>query len=333
MDLSTTYLGIELPHPLVSGAGPLSDSLDDLKRLEDAGAAAVVLRSLFEEQLTGEGMAALHAIQDHNNSFAEATSYLPTVEEFAFGPEEYLEHLRRSAEALEIPVIASLNGTTPGGWLDFAKQLAAAGAAAIELNLYHLPTDPRLHAVDLESAMLALVRQVKAAVTVPIAVKLSPYFSALASFAEGLEEVGADGLVLFNRFYQPDIDPERLELDSSLHLSDRSELPLRLQWLGILSSQRTLSLACSGGVHEVEDALKAIMSGAHSVQMVSALLKAGPAHLTKIRDGLSHWLTEHEYESLAQARGSMNLLRCPDPAAFTRGNYMHIVGTARRFLS
>jgi len=303
MDLSTTYLGIELPHPLVSGAGPLSDSLDDLKRLEDAGAAAVVLRSLFEEQLTGEGLAAHHVLQDHNNSFAEATSYLPTVEEFAFGPEEYLEHLRRSAEALEIPVMASLNGTTPGGWLDFAKQLADAGAAAIELNLYHLPTDPALSTTG----------------------------------PPGMRTMGAPGswcsaAAVGSSTRASRTESQRIRTGYGWP-SDRSELLLRLQWLGILSSQRTLSLACSGGVHEVEDALKAVMSGAHTVQMVSALLKAGPAHLTKIRDGLSHWLTEHEYESLAQARGSMNLLRCPDPAAFTRGNYMHIVGTARRFLS
>jgi len=333
MDLSTPYLGLELPHPLVSGAGPLSDSLDDLKRVEDAGAAAVVLRSLFEEQLTSEELAAHHALEHHADSFAEAASHLPAADEFAFGPHEYLEHLRRSVEALDIPVMASLNGTSPGGWVDFAKQLADAGAAAIELNLYHLPTDPEVDAAALESGMLELVTQVKAEVTVPNAVKLSPHFSALSNFARGLEQAGADGLVLFNRFYQPDIDPEELELDPALHLSERSELLLRLQWLGILSAQRELSLACTGGVHEMEDVLKAVMSGAHTVQLVSALLKAGPAHLTTLRDGLSQWLEEHEYESLAQARGSMNLGRCPDPAAFTRGNYMHIVGTARRFLS
>ncbi len=333
MDLSTTYLGLELPHPLVAGAGPLSDSLDDLERLEDAGAAAVVLRSLFEEQLMGEELAAHHALEQHAHSFAEAATHLPCSDEFAFGPDEYLEHLRRSAEALDIPVMASLNGTTPGGWVDFAKQLADAGAAAIELNLYHLSTDPSIDAPQLESGMLELVKQVKAEVTVPIAVKLSPYFSALSNFAEGLEHAGADGLVLFNRFYQPDIDPEELEVDPALHLSDRGELLLRLQWLGILSAQRNLSLACTGGVHEMEDVLKAVMSGAHTVQLVSALLKAGPAHLTTLRDGLAQWLEEHEYESLSQALGSMNLARCPDPAAFTRGNYMHIVGTARRFLS
>ncbi|NOY91937.1 MAG: dihydroorotate dehydrogenase-like protein [Deltaproteobacteria bacterium] len=333
MDLSTTYLGLELPHPLVSGAGPLSDSLDDLKRLEDAGAAAVVLRSLFEEQLTGEELAAHHALEHHADSFAEATTYLPAADEFAFGPHEYLEHLSRSVDALEIPVMASLNGTSAGGWVDFATQLADAGAAAIELNLYHLPTDPSLDSAQLEAGMIELVKQVKAEVTVPIAVKLSPFFSALSNFAEGLERAGADGLVLFNRFYQPDIDPEELEVDPALHLSDRGELLLRLQWLGILSAQRKLSLACTGGVHEMEDVLKAVMSGAHTVQLVSALLKAGPAHLETLRDGLGRWLEEHEYASLAQARGSMNLARCPDPAAFTRGNYMQIVGTARRFLS
>jgi len=333
MDLSTTYLGLALPHPLVAGAGPLSDSLDDLKRLEDAGAAAVVLRSLFEEQLTGEGLAAHHALESHSHSFAEATTHLPSMDEFAFGPEEYLTHLRAAVEALDVPVMASLNGTTPGGWVDFAGQIADAGAAAIELNVYHLPTDPERSSSAVEADMLELVRQVKAEVSVPIAVKLSPYFSALSHFAAKLEHAGADGLVLFNRFYQPDIDPEELEVDSALHLSDRSELLLRLQWLGILSAQRELSLACTGGVHETEDALKAVMSGAHTVQVVSALLRGGAAHLTTLRDGLAHWLEEHEYESLAQARGSMNLARCPDPAAFTRGNYMHIVGTARRFLS
>lgn len=333
MDLSTTYLGLDLPHPLIAGAGPLSDNLDDLRRLEDAGAAAVVLRSLFEEQLRGEEIAAHHALEDHANSFSEASSLLPVADDFAFGPEEYLNHLRMAVDALDIPVMASLNGNTPGGWVDFAGQLADAGAAAIELNLYHLPTDPMRTASAVEADMLEVVRQVKAEVTVPVAAKLSPFFSSLSHFAERLEHAGVDGLVLFNRFYQPDIDTEELAVDPALHLSDRSELLLRLLWLGILSAQRGLSLACTGGVHEVQDALKAVMSGAHGVQVVSALLRGGASHLGVLRDGLSQWLVEHEYESLAQARGSMNLARCPDPAAFTRGNYMHIVGTARRFLS
>lgn len=333
MDLSTHYLGLDLPHPLVAGAGPLSDDLGDLKRLEDAGAAAVVLRSLFEEQLTGEELAAHHAIEHHAHAFAEATSHLPDAEEFAFGPDEYLRHLSAAVDALDVPVIASLNGTTPGGWVDFAGRMADAGAAALELNVYHLPTDPELSASALEAELLELVRQVKAEVTIPVAVKLSPYFTALSHFAARLEQAGADGLVLFNRFYQPDIDPEALEVDPALHLSHSSELLLRLQWLGILSAQRDLSLACTGGVHSTEDALKAVMSGAHCVQMVSALLRGGAAHLTEVRDGLDRWLEEHEYESLAQARGSMNLAKSPDPAAFTRGNYMHLVGTARRFLS
>ena len=328
MNLATTYLGLALPHPLMPGASPLVDDLDMVRRLEDAGAAAIVMHSLFEEQIAAEEQAAVH-VAGHGDSFGEALSYLPGPPPFALGPDRYLEQLRRIGEAVAVPVIASLNGATPGGWLEYARLLEQAGADALELNVYHVATDPAETAAAVEARVLDVLRAVRAAVALPLAVKLSPFYSSLAHLAQQIDLLGADGLVLFNRFYQPDIDPEVLEVVPSLRFSDSSELRPRLRWLAILSGRVQLGLAASGGVHTGLDALKAVMAGAHAVQLVSALLRHGPEHLAVVRADLAHWLEEHEYESLAEARGSMSLQRCPDPAALERANYLHVLQSWR----
>ncbi len=329
MDLSTNYLGLRLSHPLVAGASPLVDDLALVQRLLDSGAAAIVMHSLFEEQIRGEALARTHYQDAHANSHAEATSYLPELDQFRLGPDEYLERLRRIRAMSSVPVIASLNGTTEGSWLRYAASMQQAGASALELNLYELETDPRESASSVEARALQIVQTVRAVVSIPIAVKLSPYYTALAHFAKALENAGANGLVLFNRFYQPDIDIDALEVARTLRLSDRSELLLRLRWLAILSPRLEGSLAVSGGVHEAVDAVKAIMTGAHCVQMVSALLRHGPEHLVHVLADLREWLEQHEYDSLEQMRGSMNLRRCPDPRGFERANYVNILQSWR----
>lgn len=325
MDLTTTYLGLKLSSPLVPGASPLADNLDTVRRLEDAGAPAIVLRSLFAEQIAREEVSAFLHLDRHGESFAEALSYFPSPERFVMGPEEYLTHLVRVKAAVRIPVIASLNGTRPGSWRDYPTAIEQAGADALELNIYHLPTDPAFTGDEVEELALQAVREVKRAVAIPVAVKISPFFSAISNFAARLDAAGADGIVLFNRFYQPDIDPEDLSVVPSLQLSRSSELSLRLRWLAILSGRVRASLAATGGVHDGVDAIKAVMAGAHAVQMVSALLARGPEHLAVVRNEMAAWLEEHEYSSLAQARGSMNLAGCPDPAAYERANYMLIL--------
>jgi dihydroorotate dehydrogenase (fumarate) len=322
MDLNTQYLGMRLPHPLVAGASPLSDDLDGVRRLEDAGAAAIVLRSLFEEQITREQVAEYMNLDYPGESFAEAISYFPSPNAFALGPVQYLEHLRRAKDAVNIPIIASLNGATPGGWIEYARLMAEAGADALELNLYRIATDPDTTSADIERQAVDTVRAVKQSVTIPVAVKLSSFYTALAHLARELDVAGADGLVLFNRFYQPDIDPEGLAAIRRLHLSDSSELLLRLHWMAILSGRVRASLAVSGGVHAALDVIKATMAGAHVTQMVSALLMNGPAHFQRVLDGLASWMTEHEWDSLADMRGNMSLLKVPDPDAYERANYM-----------
>jgi dihydroorotate dehydrogenase (fumarate) len=325
MDLSTNYLGLRLPHPLMPGASPLADSLDTVKRLEDAGAAAIVMRSLFEEQVQMEQGRTLYDIESHVNAFSEASSFFPRPAEFSLGPDAYLNQIRRIKQAVKVPVIASLNGITASGWLEYARLIEQAGADALELNVFYVATDAAEDAATVERRTIAIIHQVKRAIGIPIAVKLSPYFSSLAHFAAELEAAGTDALVLFNRFYQPDIDIEALEVRNELHLSDSSELLLRLRWLAILSAQRKLDLSVSGGVHTPTDAVKAVMAGARSVQVVSALLKNGPRHLVMLREGLARLVEERGYASLAQMYGCMNLSRCPDPAAFERGNYMRIL--------
>ena len=322
MDLSTTWLGLKLPHPFMPGASPLADSLDSVKRLEDAGAAAIVLRSLFEEQLLYEQLATHRYTDFHRDVFPEAASFLPEPGDFHLGPDTYLEHLSKIRAAVDLPVIASLNGTTPEGWLDHARLIEQAGASAIELNVYGVGADPGEGAGDIETRTLALVKQVKRRIKIPVAVKLSPFYTSLSHFASQLQLAGADGLVLFNRLFEPELDVEALEVKRVLHLSDPSELPLRLRWLGVLSAQLTCSLAASGGVHTTTDAVRALMAGADVVQVVSLLLKKGPGELAKLRQGLTQWLEEREYESLAQLRDSMNYASCPDPTAYLRANYL-----------
>jgi dihydroorotate dehydrogenase (fumarate) len=325
LDLSTTYCGLRLPHPVMPGASPLVDDMDMVRRLEDAGAAALVMHSLFEEQITRELSGTVRHMVLHGESFAEALSYFPMPEEFAFGPDRYLEQVRRIKSAVDIPVIASLNGVTPEGWTLYARLIQEAGADAIELNVYHVCTSPQELGLEVDLRLFDVVRSVRASVTIPVAVKLSPFYSSIPHVAQQLDILGVDGLVLFNRFYQPDIDPELLETVPRLQLSDSSELLLRLRWLAILSPQVGMSLGVTGGVHTALDAVKAVMAGAHGVQLVAALLQHGPRRLTEIHNGLARWLDEHEYESLSQMRGSMNHARCPDAGALERGNYMRVL--------
>jgi dihydroorotate dehydrogenase (fumarate) len=329
MDLSTSYLGLKLANPFMPGASPLVDDVDTVKRLEDAGAAAIVMHSLFEEQIVREQLSTFLHTERHGESFAEAMTYFPSPDRFALGPEEYLEHIGRVKAAVRVPVIASLNGTTLGGWLDYAKAMQQAGADALELNVYSLHSDPEEGGPAIEDRTIEMLKAVKAAVRIPVAIKLSPYYTSMASFAKRLDAAGADGMVLFNRFYQPDIDAEALQAVRALHLSNSSELPLRLRWIAILSGRVKASLAVTGGVHTALDAIKAVMTGAHAIQVVSALLQRGPHYLATLREKMVAWMEEHEYTSLAQMQGSMNLLMCPDPTVYERANYMLILQSWR----
>lgn len=329
MDLSTTYLGFELPHPLMPGSSPLADDLDSVRRLEDAGAAAIVLRSLFEEQIVGEELGAYHALSLPSESHAEAMSYLPDPTVFALGTHDYLEQVQKIKAAVKVPVIASLNGTTPESWIEYARLIEQAGADALEVNVYELATDPLESGEDVEDRTVAVVAAVREAVEIPIAVKLSPFYSSLSHLAARIERAGANGLVLFNRFYQPDIDAENLEIEPRLYLSSPVELLLRLRWLSILSGQLQGSLAVTGGVHNAVDAVKAVMAGAHAVQLVSVLLRRGPETLARVRADLERWLEEHGYESLKQMQGSMSYGRGGNPAANERSNYMRILQSWR----
>ena len=320
MNLTTTYLGIRLPHPLVVGAGPLTDDVDTVRKLEDEGAAALVLRSLYEEEITGEQMAAFFQSESYGESFAEATSYSPEPE-MALGPDEYLEHLRRVKEAVGIPVIASLNGTTPGGWTSHARLMEQAGADAVELHIFHAASDPRTSAAEVERQMIEIVRAVKEGLRIPVAVKISPLFTAFAHFARQLDQAGADGLVLFTRFHNVDIDVLELEVLRTLPLSDSSDLQLRLRGTAALAGRVKASLAITGGVHTGLDVVKATMVGAHVTQLVSALLRNGPRHLRVIRSDLEAWMKENEWGSLDEMRGNMSFERIPDPAAYERENF------------
>lgn len=324
-DLSTTWLGLKLAHPVMPGASPLVDDLDTVRRMEDAGAPCITMHSLFEEQILREQLAAHLHLDAHSESYAEALSYFPDSNAFALGPDAYLEQIRRIRKAVAVPVIASLNGVTPGGWVEYATQMQQAGAAALELNFYGLASDPDEPAAGVEQRALDVVRAVRAAVTMPLAVKLSPFWTSLPHFARELARAGANGLVLFNRFYQPDFDLENLESARRLQLSDPRELLLRLHWTGILTARTNTPVACSGGVHEALDVAKSLAAGAHAVQVVSALLLHGPGAMARLRDGLAAWLEKLGYASVAELRGCMNLARCPDPAAYERGNYIRLL--------
>ena len=330
MDLSTTYLGINLPHPFMGGASPLAESVERALRLEDAGAAAIVLPSLFEEEIDTESLATLRATDWHSDSHGEAASYFALPEEFTIGPDAYLDLLRRIRASVEVPVIASLNGYTQGGWLEYAKYIEEAGASALELNLYVVSNLPHETASEIENQSVAMARSVKSALKIPVAAKISPFYTSLAHFASRLEAAGVDGLVLFNRFYETDVDIEELEPRSHLQLSTSDELLLRLRWLAILSGRlKNTSLAVTGGVHTAEDAIKATMCGASAIQMVSSLLKHGVGHLDTVMQDMMRWMEEKEYHSLQQMQGSMNISTCPDPKALSRANYMHQLRTWR----
>lgn len=330
MDLSTNYLGIRLPHPLVPGASPLSDDLDTVKQLEDAGAAAIVLRSLFEEQISREQEATHDHWERHDDAFAEAITFFPSPDSFVLGPDEYLNHVQRVKQAVRIPVIGSLNGMTPGGWLSYARLIEQAGADALELNVYHAPTDFEKSGSEVERQTVEMVRAVKHGLKIPLAVKLSPFFTAFAHFARQLDGSGADGLVLFNRYYDPDIDVHELNVIRILQLSDSSELPLRLRGIAALAGRVKASLAVTGGIHTALDVVKSTMAGAHITQMVSALLQNGPGHLKKIRADLEAWMEENEWSSLNEMRGNLSQERIPNPQIYERANYMLMLQTWER---
>jgi dihydroorotate dehydrogenase (fumarate) len=325
IDLTTTYLGLSLRNPLVVSASPLGEDLANFPALDQAGAAAIVLPSLFEEQLVLEGLDLHEQLSHGTESFAESLTYFPDMADYNFGPDGYLEHIRQAKAAVDIPVIASLNGTQPGSWVRYAREMAEAGADAVELNIYFLPTSPELPGARVEEMYCDLVRLVKAYVRVPVAVKLSPYFTAMAHMAQRLTEAGADALVLFNRFYQPDFDLEELAVKPALTLSRPSELLLRLHWVAILFGRIRADLAVTGGVHSGQDVVKAMMAGAKVAMLTSALLKHGIGHLAKVRAELVRWMEENEYESIRQMQGSMSQRRVADPAAFERANYMRVL--------
>ncbi len=332
MDLTTHYLGFKLPHPLVPGASPLGWDLDSIRRLEEAGAPLIQLPSLFEEQIVNEHFRQVQDIDAIEERYLESPTYFPRQEEYRrVDTERYLEHVQRVKEAVSVPVVASLNGTSIGGWVEFARYIEEAGADALELNVYFVSADLAEVCGSVEQRVVDITREIKASAGIPIAVKLSQFFSSFPNLVTRVQDAGASGVVFFNRFYQPDIDVEELAVLPRLRLSDSSELLLRLRFLAMLSSRVGLSLACTGGCHTALDALKAVMCGADAVQMVSALLLHGPEHLAQVRQEMERWLEEHEYDSLAQAKGSMGLQHSPDPAAFERGNYIRIIEGGVRY--
>ena len=321
-DLTTTYLGLALRNPLVPSASPLGADLDTLKRLEEAGAGAVVLPSLFEEQIEHEELEVHRLLSSGTDSFGEALSFFPELADYRTGPDTYLEHVAAAKEALSIPVIASLNGISPGGWTRYARLMAEAGADAVELNDYLVAADPKVPAAAVEATLLELVRTVRANTEVPLAVKVGPHFSAFANLATQLVEAGADGLVLFNRFVQPDIDLETLEVKARVHLSTSAELLVPLRWIALLRGRVGCSLAGTGGVHTAGDAVKLLLAGADVTMLASALLLHGPGRLAEVLRGVEQWLDEREYVSVEQLKGSLSQESCPDPAAFERAGYM-----------
>jgi dihydroorotate dehydrogenase (fumarate) len=322
MDLKTTYLGLQLKNPIVPSASPLSRTLESMKRLEDAGAAAVVMYSLFEEQIEHESAELEHYLAYGTHSYAEALDYFPTPQEYNLGPDQYVELLHQAKKSLEIPVIGSINGISAGGWIEYAKKMEQAGADAIELNIYYIPTDPALTSQEIEDRYVDVLKAVKAAVRVPVAVKLSPFFSSLANLAVRLDRAGANGLVLFNRFYQPDFDLEELDVEPNVVLSTSDALRLPLRWIAILHGTVKTSLAGTSGIHTAEDVLKMVMAGADVTMMCSALLKHGPSRITAVLEDLNKWMVEHEYLSIEQMKGSMSQASVADPSAFERAQYM-----------
>ncbi len=327
LDLTTTYLGLKLRNPLVVSPSPLSEQIGNILRMEDAGASAVVLHSLFEEQITIESQALDKALSAGTESFAESLSYFPDMTRYNLGPEGYLEVIRKAKQAVNIPIIASLNGVSTGGWIKYAMEMEQAGADALELNIFYLANDSKLSGEQVEEMYTSLVSHVKASVRIPVAVKLAPYFSAMASMAKKLDHAGADALVLFNRFYQPDFDLEALDVKPSLSLSTSNELLLRLHWVATLYGQVKADMAITGGVHTAQDLLKAMMAGAKVAMVTSAILKNGIEHMETMLADLRAWMEEHEYESIQQMQGSMSRKSVADPTAFSRANYLKVLSS------
>jgi len=324
-DLTTRYLGMRLRTPLVASASPLSHEIDSIRRLEDAGASAVVLYSLFEEQLRRESLELDYFLSEGTESYPESLSYFPQPGEFVLGPDGYLEHIRKAKSAVKIPVIASLNGSSVGSWIQYATQIEEAGADALECNIYWIVTDPEATAAQVEQHYLEILQAVKTAVRIPVAVKLSPFFTNFANMAARLDAAGANALVLFNRFYQPDIDLEELEMKPSVLLSTPQAMRLPLTWVGILHRRIKADIAATGGIHGPEDVIKLLMVGANVTMLCSALLRNGIDHLRSVEQGLLQWMESHEYESVGQMQGSMSQVHCPDPSAFERAQYMRAV--------
>lgn len=329
MDLTTTYLGMNLKNPIVPSASPLSRDIGNIKEMEDAGAAAVVLYSLFEEQITHEALELYFHTVTHQESYAEATSYFPETEVYNMGPEEYLEQIRKAKEAVQIPVIASLNGATPGGWTEYAKKIEQAGADALELNVYMLATDVKKSSEDIEKTYIEILKLVKSTVKIPVTMKISPYFSSLAGFAKNLDDAGADGLLLFNRFYQPDIDLDTLEVVPNVLLSSPQSMRLPLRWIAILYGRIKADLAATSGIHSAEDVIKMVMVGAKVTEMFAALHQYGIGHIRNILRDIKTWMIDHEYESFEQMRGSMSHRSAANPAAFERANYMRALSSIK----
>lgn len=327
MDLTTTYLGMKLKNPVMPSASPLSKDLGKIKKLEDAGASAIVLWSLFEEEIESEQLELHYRTSIHSESYAEALSYFPEFSEYKIGPEFYLEHIRKVKESVSIPVIASLNGKSIGGWIEYAKKIEEAGADALELNIYFLATDPNKSSAEVENLYLEIVKEVRKAINIPIAVKLSPYFSSTAWIANELAKAGANGLILFNRFYQPDIDLENLEVTPNVILSTPFANRLPLRWIAILYGRINADLAATSGISSAEDVIKMIMAGASVTQMFSALIKNGENHISTVLNDIQRWMEEHEYESIEQMKGSMSHKAVENPSAFERANYMKILQT------
>jgi dihydroorotate dehydrogenase (fumarate) len=322
MDLTTKYLGLALRNPLVPSASSLCEDLGNIKKMEDAGAGAVVLHSLFEEQLRHEAAELDHHLEHGTDSFAEALSYFPEPKEFRLGPEEYLDHISKAKQAVRIPIIASLNGTSVGGWIDYAKKIQDAGADALELNIYYIPTDMALSGAKVEKTYLDILKAVRASVTLPVAVKLSPFFSNLANVARKLDKSGADGLVLFNRFYQPDINLDTLEVEHSVLLSTAQARRLPLRWIAILYGRVKADLAATSGIHNAQDVIKTLMAGAKVTMLCSVLFKQGIDQIRVIEREMRSWMEQHEYDSVQQMQGSLSQKKCPDPSAFERAQYM-----------
>ena len=327
MNLSTSYLGMPLKNPIVASSSPLSHNVDSIRRLEDAGASAVVMYSLFEEQIAFEGLSIDYLLDHGSNRSAEAISYFPEMEDYNVGPDEYMNLIRRAKEAVEIPIIASLNGMTTGGWTNYAALMQSAGADALELNTYYIPTNVDVTGPEVEEMYLNVLGEVRQVVSIPVAMKLSPYLSSTANMAKRLVQRGANGLVLFNRFYQPDLDLEALEVVPRLVLSNSTELRLPLRWVAILYGRVPVDFAITSGIHNPEDVLKGLMAGAKVTMMASELLQNGIRRIRQVLQGVERWMEEYQYDSVAQMIGSMSHQYCAQPAAFERANYMKVLAS------